>query len=107
MNVIAHFKAKGKPRTWDGGSATKFWVDIDKGSKYPSVGEFEVFGDKFDLDQLSEGDKIDIHFNIKGRKTEYKGKPMFFQTLQAWKIEKVDGGSAPAPDDEGDSDLPF
>ena len=114
MNVTAHFKVKGATRKWDKGSITKFYVDIDKGSDYPSIGEFEIFGDKINLDQYSEGDKINVFFNIKGRKAEWKGadgskKSGFFQSLQAWKIEKVDGGSnesAPVPISEDDT-LPF
>jgi translation initiation factor IF-3 len=110
MELVAHFKVAGQKRTFEKGSSQKFYVDIDKGDKYPSMGEFEVYGDKISLSQFNEGDKIKIFFNIKGRKAQWEKsgekKSGFFQTLQVWKIEKIEGSSNEAPISEEDS-LPF
>ena len=115
------FKVTGVVRTWgEDGKSTKFYIDIDKGSDYPQIAEFETFGDKVDLTPYKAGDEIEVHFNIKGAKREWEDKKTgekrsgFFQNLQAWKIEKVGGTEntpSQAPVDNGsnmpEDDLPF
>jgi hypothetical protein len=57
---------------------------------------------------------VEVSFNVRGN--EYNGK--YYVNLQAWKLNKMDGGPAdsentpPAPDfepagDQDDDDLPF
>lgn len=62
--------------------------------EYPENFKFEFIKDKVDLlDDILEGTYATISFNIKGRKVENDKdgnllqKPMFFTTLQGWKIE--------------------
>lgn len=59
--------------------------------EYPEHHKFEFIKDKTSLpDNLLEGTYATIHFNIKGRKVEAKKKgdpPMYFTSLQAWKID--------------------
>ena len=62
--------------------------------EYPEHYKFEFIKDKCeDLDDILEGGYAKIAFNIKGRKiTEDKNgqeleNPMFFTSLQGWKIE--------------------
>lgn len=114
LSVKGHYKATGKAHHFGdkGAYTTKFWIDIDKDDKYPSLAEFEVWKDKVDLTKLSEGDPVTVHFNINGRTYVKKsdGKNGFFQTLSAWKIEQ--DGSAPVTtpppiDTPPDDDLPF
>jgi len=113
------FKVTGVVRTWgEDGKSTKFYIDIDKGSDYPQIAEFETFGDKVDLTPYKAGDEIEVHFNIKGAKREWEDKKTgekrsgFFQNLQAWKIEKVGGTTPEAPKHDAEvgsdsQDLPF
>jgi len=71
------------------------WVDTIK---------FQAVQDKCNLlDPLSIGDTVDISFNIKGNKWEKNDKISYFNNLDAWKVLKAEGSTAP---EEGD-DLPF
>lgn len=88
MELKCNFKAAAKPFEYTQGKfVTKFYVDIDKESKYPQIGEFQFFDDKIKLDTLKEGDPITVHFNINGLKWEKDGKKGFAQNLVAWKLE--------------------
>lgn len=66
---------------------------VSTGDKYPETVAFELINDKCDLaDAFSEGQQVDVSFNVKGR--EYNGK--FYTNLAAWKIEAA-GGAQAAP----------
>lgn len=58
--------------------------------EYPDYYKFEFIKNNVDLpDQLIEGTYATIVFNLQGKKVESKKKndgPMYFTTLQAWKI---------------------
>ena len=56
--------------------------------------KFELIQDKCDiLDPYNKGDKVDVYFNLKGRKwTDPKGVDKYFNSLQAWRLEKVTEG---------------
>lgn len=41
------------------------------------------------LDGLIAGQKVNITVNLKGREYEKEGKPLVFNSLVAWKIEKL------------------
>ena len=89
-------------------SKREFVVEFAENPQYPEVIQLEFIQDKCDLlDQYSVGQEVDVAFNLKGRKwTNPQGVDKYFNTLQAWKIEKV--GDAPSPGNEEDSDdLPF
>jgi len=114
LKVVGHFVAATKPRSWgEGHYSTKFYIDIDKDSDYPTMGEFEVYKDKVDLSKFSKGDKVEISFNIRGAKREWENggekKSGFFQTLDAWKVEAKSATPPPATVEveENDDDLPF
>ena len=84
---------------------------------------FEVFGsDKIDQFNIQMGDELNVSFDIDARQWNEK----WFNTIRAWKVEKVQEGAAenqpaaepvppfapdPAPFPGGDSnstdDLPF
>ncbi len=98
------------------------FVVSDEGSQYPQEIMFQLVQDKCDLiDPFQVGDEIKVNFNIRGRRWENPktGEIRFFNSLDAWRIEKVDQQPAdsnlpPLPDSEpanmGDSDaddLPF
>ena len=79
------------------GHITKFWCDIDKDSPFPSMAEFQFFGDKLNVSNLKKGDEIEVSFNISGRKWEKDGRKGFIQSLNAWKIEQAAQRPAPMP----------
>jgi hypothetical protein len=66
----------------------EFVVEYVENPQYPEFLKFELIQDKCELlDEFSKGQKIEVHFNLKGRKwTDPKGVIKYFNTLQAWKI---------------------
>ena len=55
------------------------------------------------------GDFVDVSINLRGREWIKDGKEMFFNTLQAWRIQKLEGAQPQAVDAkiEDTNDLPF
>lgn len=81
-------------------------------AEYPQYISLQVKQDKCNaLDYYNEGDKIEVHFNINGRRWEKDGEVKYFNSLDAWKIIKVSGentkrsqeASAPATEEQDDS----
>jgi len=86
--------------------------------KYPQTIAFDVVQDKCDdLDAINVGDRLTVHFDLRGR----AWKDKFFSNLQAWKWVKVSEGvdddkaaldeiadsAPPLPDAEPEDGLPF
>ena len=77
---------------------------------------FQLTKDKCDmLEAYQIGEKVKVSYNLRGRKYEKDGKVMYFNSDEAWRLEKVESAAAempefnaadapPAPDE---SDLPF
>ena len=107
--------------------AKREFVVTDTSSMYPQDIMFQAVQDKCSmLDGIQQGDQVEVSFNLRGREwTSPQGEVKYFNTLDAWRIEKAgqgmpQGGPSPmdlaaAPasnegsassDDEGD-DLPF
>ncbi len=98
-------------------------VEYAENPQYPDFIKFEAIQDKCNLlDKCKVGDEVEVFFNLRGRKwTDKTGKDSYFNTLQVWRINVLDGNSnsyqaqentpemAPPIDltaDQGD-DLPF
>lgn len=80
----------------------EFVVEVEDG-KYPQSIKFECVKDKTSLtDGLSVGDPVKVNFDIRGN--EYNGK--YYVNLNAWKVEKGGGNSAPPADAGFTSDGP-
>lgn len=69
------------------------------------------------LDKLNHGDNVKVSINLRGREwVNPQGETKYFNSIQGWRIEKVEGSSAPkldpqpnnieAPSEE-ETDLPF
>ena len=76
--------------------------------QYPQHLKFELIKDKTSLiEEYKEGQKVTVHFNLRGREWIKGEKTSYFVSLHAWRIESesapVSNQSAPAPE----SDLPF
>lgn len=58
---------------------------------------FQVTQDKCAvLDQFKVGDELKVQLNLRGREWNGPQGVKYFNTLEAWRIEKVGAGSAPA-----------
>lgn len=107
--------------------AKREFVINDASSMYPQDILFQSVQDKCSmLDGYTEGDNVEVSFNLRGREwTSPHGEVKYFNTLDAWRIEKVGQGmpqggpsdmnlnpvpaSAPSASTEAaeDDDLPF
>jgi len=100
---------------------------IETEEQYPQFVKFQLVQDKCELiDAHNEGEKIKVHFDLRGREWNEK----YFTNLNAWRIEAADGstvGAAPvaaaakqnapaaaptatapaAPQADFDDDIPF
>lgn len=72
------------------------FVVTDTSSMYPQDIMFQATQDKCSmLDAVQQGDQVEVSFNLRGREwTSPQGEVKYFNTLEAWRIEKV-GAAAP------------
>jgi len=95
--------------TFDSGfTKREFVIKTTDDGDYPQDIKFELVKDKTALiDKYSVGDKITVHFNVRGREWNEK----YFVNLVAWKLEgqAVSAGTTtePAMDAEVHDDIPF
>jgi hypothetical protein len=96
------------------------FVLVDASSMYPQDISFQAAQDKCSmLDGYMEGEQVEVSFNLRGREwTSPQGEVKYFNTLDAWRIEKMGQGmpaqNTPAPEQgkktpqaEDDDNLPF
>lgn len=64
---------------------------VETEDKFPQQIEFQLTQDKCDyLDQYKVGEQVNVSLNIRGRAwTNPQGETKYFNTLEAWKIERV------------------
>ena len=94
---------------------------IETTDQYPQLVMFQLTQDKCELlNGYAAGNKLEVSFNLRGREwTSPAGEVKYFNTLEAWRIERLDGNGesiqekarpdqmkAHAPNEEED-DLPF
>lgn len=102
----------------------EFVVEYAENPQYPEYLKIELIQNNCQqLDSFQIGDEMTVSFNLKGRKwTDPKGEVKYFNSLQAWRLEKKSGGATPPPldsppsptsdqwmkeDFSSDEDLPF
>ena len=69
------------------------FVITDESEKYPQDIQFQLTQDKCNLlDGIAPGSKLEVSFNLRGREWHSPaGEVKYFNTLEAWRIEKVGG----------------
>ena len=75
-----------------------FVLTTDASTPYPQFISFQLTQDKCSiLDSFQKGEEIKVQFNLRGREWSGPQGVKYFNTLEAWRVEKVAGGaSAPA-----------
>jgi|13_taG_2_1085334.scaffolds.fasta_scaffold04192_1 hypothetical protein len=70
---------------------------VETPDEYPQTIKFEFTQAKCDeLDKVKVGDSVSVSFNVRGRKwTNKEGKDMYFNTLQAWRMQVVGSSDIP------------
>ena len=77
----------------------QFVIEVSEG-QYPQMVAFQLVQDKCGLiDDYSEGDMIEVDFDLRGR--EWNGK--YFTNLQAWRIGRAGEGSSQGGASDGQS----
>jgi len=89
---------------------------IETKDQYPQLVIFQLTQDKCDyLDVYQLGNQVEVSFNLRGREwTSPAGEVKYFNTLEAWRLERLDGSGESIQDkarvdqieDDGDG-LPF
>ncbi|MDT3740831.1 MAG: DUF3127 domain-containing protein [Candidatus Kapabacteria bacterium] len=82
------------------------------GNQFSDFIKFQLTQDRCSiLDMFQLNDMVKVNFNIKGRKWEKEGNINYFNTLDAWRIEKIDDYNLKPFDDNlvvpDDKDVPF
>ena len=69
----------------------EFIVEYAENLQYPEFLKFELIQSNCDqIEDIPIGSEISVTFNLKGRKwTDKEGKVIYFNSLQAWRIELV------------------
>ena len=113
LKLIGKVKLILDLQSWDSGFTKREFV-ITTNEQYPQDVKLECIKDKTSLlDGLSEGDDVEVSFNVRGN--EYNGK--YYVNLQAWRLTKSGGADSindPPPSEpdfepvgDDDDDLPF
>jgi len=80
---------------------------VETSGEYPQYIQLECTQDKTSiLDTYKVGDSVDVSINIRGREWTKDGVTKYFNTIEAWRIEKVDA-VAPQAETVVEGDLPF
>jgi hypothetical protein len=121
FNITGTLKVKSAEQQVSDKFRKREFVITDNSSQYPQHISFQLTQDKCSLiDSCKVGEDIKVFFNLRGRewKSPKDGELKYFNSLEAWKIEKAgapQSGSAPVSEPdvtsfsaaEGESDLPF
>jgi hypothetical protein len=72
-----------------------FVLTTEANTPYPQYVSFQVTQDKCSLlDGFNDGEEIKVQFNLRGREWNGPQGIKYFNTLEAWRIEKMQAGSA-------------
>jgi single-strand DNA-binding protein len=83
-----------------------FVLATDLSTPYPQYVSFQVTQDKCSmLDQFNEGEEIKVQFNLRGREWNGPQGIKYFNTLEAWRLEKVSGGQSSSPAQNSNSGM--
>ncbi len=128
MNIKAKLLEKGETQNiTDTFRKREFVVEYAENPQYPEFLKFELIQTNCEqLDAFNPGQELNISFNLKGRKwTDKNGEVKYFNSLQAWRVERANDIEQPAagapdaadanppewltnaPGPQADDDLPF
>ena len=121
MNIQAKLIEKfATQQITDSFQKREFVVEFSENPQYPEFLKFELIQANCEqLENFEVGDQLNISFNLKGRKwTDKEGTVKYFNSLQAWRLEKEAAGQTPTEESKSeqnwqqesfsaDDDLPF
>jgi hypothetical protein len=91
MEVIGILKVKyDTQKVSDRFAKRDFVLTTEANTPYPQHVIFQITQDKCSiLDQFNQGDEIKVQFNLRGREWDGPQGVKYFNTLEAWRIEKA------------------
>jgi hypothetical protein len=120
LQIKGKLKVKGQEQIVSDRFRKREFVLLDDSTQYPQYISFQLTQDKCAmLDSFNTGDEMVVSFNLRGREWKSpKGEVKYFNSLEAWRIEKVTAAAnsnkdqhyEPVPEyGKGDvtDDLPF
>jgi len=95
MEVIGTLKTKFETqKVSDRFQKREFVLTTDANTPYPQHVSFQVTQDKCTmLDGFNDGEEIKVQFNLRGREWNGPQGIKYFNTLEAWRIERAQGAS--------------
>lgn len=96
MEVVGTLKTKFETqKVSDRFQKREFILTTEANTPYPQHVSFQVTQDKCSiLDQFNDGEEIKVQFNLRGREWNGPQGIKYFNTLEAWRIEKVSGSNS-------------
>jgi len=82
---------------------------VETADTYPQTIELQLSQDKCSLlDDINLGDELEVSINLRGRMwTNPQGEVKYFNTIEAWKIDRLNASTqAPSPSTQP-NDLPW
>ncbi len=98
MEVVGTLKTKFETqKVSDRFQKREFILTTEANTPYPQHVSFQVTQDKCSiLDQFSDGEELKVQFNLRGREWNGPQGIKYFNTLEAWRIEKMTGSNTSA-----------
>ncbi len=95
MEVIGTLKAKfDTQKVSDRFQKREFVLTTEANTPYPQHVSFQVTQDKCSmLDAFNDGEELKVQFNLRGREWNGPQGVRYFNTLEAWRIERAGGNS--------------
>lgn len=98
MEVIGTLKAKfDTQKVSDRFQKREFILTTEANTPYPQHVSFQVTQDKCTmLDAFNDGEELKVQFNLRGREWNGPQGIRYFNTLEAWRIERAGSGNSGA-----------
>ncbi len=95
MEIIGTIKVKfDTQRVSEKFQKREFVLTTEANTPYPQHVSFQVTQDKCSmLDQYNEGEEIKVQFNLRGREWNGPQGIKYFNTLEAWRLERAQGSN--------------
>ncbi|MGZ3899969.1 MAG: DUF3127 domain-containing protein [Bacteroidia bacterium] len=95
MEVTGTLKAKfDTQKVSDRFQKREFVLTTEANTPYPQHVSFQVTQDKCSiLDQFNPGEELRVQFNLRGREWNGPQGVKYFNTLEAWRIERITGSN--------------
>ena len=99
MEVLGKIKKIDETKTFGSNGFRKREMVVTTDEQYPQMIMVEFIQDKCDLlNNFNVGDDVKISINLRGREwVNPEGEAKYFNSIQGWRIEKMQGGTEPTP----------